>query len=275
MRIHHLNCGTMRPPARVLVNGGGGGLFARGEMCCHCLAIETPSAGIVLIDSGLGSAELREPGKRLGRGFPMLTGLVADPQHAAIHRLAALGLDARDVRHIVLTHMDIDHAGGLADFPAARVHVHAREFAAATARATFRERHRYVPAQWQHASDIRRYAPDGERWRGFEAVRQLDGLPPEILLVPLHGHTRGHTGVVVERAGETLVHAGDAYFHRDEVHAPTRRCPPALRAMQALFDVDRAQRLANQGRLRALAQTASDIRIFSAHDPVELASFAG
>ena len=262
----------MRPPARALVNGGGE-FFARGEMCCHCLAIETPSAGIVLVDSGLGSAELREPGKRLGRGFPMLTGLVADPQHAAVHRLAALGFEARDVRHIVLTHMDIDHAGVLADFPAARVHVHAREFAAATARATVRERYRYVPAQWQHATDIRRYAENGDRWRGFEAVRQLDGVPPEILLVPLHGHTRGHTGVVVEGADGVLVHAGDAYFHRDEIHAPTRECPPALRAMQALFDVDRAQRLRNQDRLRELAHTAPEVRIFSAHDPVELASF--
>lgn len=32
-----------------------------------------------------------------------------------------------DVRHIVLTHLDLDHAGGLPDFPHAKVHVHATE----------------------------------------------------------------------------------------------------------------------------------------------------
>ncbi len=31
------------------------------------------------------------------------------------------------MRHIVLTHLDVDHAGGLPDFPDARVHVFARE----------------------------------------------------------------------------------------------------------------------------------------------------
>jgi dihydrofolate reductase len=40
------------------------------------------------------------------------------------------------------------------------------------------------------------YQPgDGEPWFGFERVRPLDGLPPEIALIPLIGHTFGHAGV--------------------------------------------------------------------------------
>src|SRR3546814_2886084 len=63
----------------------------------------------------------------------------------------------------------------------------------------------------------------GERWFGFEAVRDLDGLPPEILLVPLPGHTWGHSGVAVqEDGGGWLLHAGDAYFYRGEVGSQTR-----------------------------------------------------
>jgi glyoxylase-like metal-dependent hydrolase (beta-lactamase superfamily II) len=51
---------------------------------------------------------------------------------------------------------------------------------------------------------------------GFEAVRDLDGLPPEILLVPLAGHTWGHSAVAIDTGDGWLLHAGDAYFFRGE-----------------------------------------------------------
>ena len=35
---------------------------------------------------------------------------------------------------------------------------------------------------------------------GFDGVRQLEGLPPEILMVPMPGHTWGHAGVAVAAA---------------------------------------------------------------------------
>src|SRR3546814_15732883 len=33
----------------------------------------------------------------------------------------------QDVRHIIITHLDFDHAGGIEDFPAAAVHLTGRE----------------------------------------------------------------------------------------------------------------------------------------------------
>ncbi len=61
MRIHHLDCCTMCPVGRSAVNGEGS-LFERGLMVSHCLLIETDSAGLVLVDSGIGSADVRVPG---------------------------------------------------------------------------------------------------------------------------------------------------------------------------------------------------------------------
>ena len=58
----------------------------------------------------------------------------------------------------------------------------------------------FSPADVRHivVSDWRLYPfGGGEPWMGFDAVRDLDGLPPEILLVPLAGHTWGHSGVAV------------------------------------------------------------------------------
>lgn len=270
MRIHHLNCATMQPPSRRLINGTGT-LFERGELICHVLLIETGD-GLVLVDSGFGLDDIRQPGRRIGRQMVGLARPRLDERETAIRQVEARGFRADDVRHIVLTHLDLDHAGGLSDFPSASVHVHAREHEAAMAPITRVERNRYRRAQFAHGPRWVLHQESGERWHGFDCVRQLDGLPPEILLVPLHGHTRGHAGVAIDTGSGWLLHAGDAYFHRGEVVAPSRRCPPGLDLFQRIIQVDARARLDNQARLRALhRQQAPGIRIFSAHDPVELA----
>lgn len=112
----------------------------------------------------------------------------ADPSLAAIRQLEAGGLDPRDVRHIVQTHLDLDYVGGLADYPWATVHVHESELDAALARRDVKGRGRYRPAMWAHGPRWEVYSEEGEAWRGFVAVRELKGLPSEILPVPLFGH---------------------------------------------------------------------------------------
>jgi glyoxylase-like metal-dependent hydrolase (beta-lactamase superfamily II) len=259
MRVHHLNCATMCPPLGIV-----------GTMVCHCLAIET-AGGIVLVDTGLGTRDVTTPHARLSTPFVVMTRPRCDPSETALAQLARLGFSARDVRHIVLTHLDLDHAGGLADFPEAEVHVGAAELEAALAPRTLNERRRYRQAQWSHGPRWRTHAAGGEPWHGFDGVRALDGLPPEILSVPLHGHTRGHHGIAVRRDTGWMLHAGDAYFFHGEVE-PRRRCPPVLRAFQRAMDVDGVARVTNQTRLRALANdAAAQVRVFCAHDPHDLA----
>jgi glyoxylase-like metal-dependent hydrolase (beta-lactamase superfamily II) len=115
--------------------------------------------------------------------------------------------------------------------------------------------------------------PQGDEWFGFTAVRELPGVEADIRLVPLIGHTVGHTGVAVRDGDGWLLHAGDAYFHHDEMRADAPACPPGLRYMQTRMETARGLRLANQERLRELVREHADqITIFSAHDPVELRS---
>ena len=259
MRVHHLNCATMCPP------------FV-GKMVCHVLAIETPSAGVVLVDTGLGSGDVSAPRERLGREFVTITRPRLEASETAVAQLQELGFAARDVRHVIVTHLDLDHAGGLGDFPEAAVHVSVAEHDAAMNRRSATERRRYRPSQWAHNPKWSTYTPGGEKWHGFDGVRALEGLPPEILRVPLVGHTRGHHCIAVRRDGAAgwMLHAGDAYFHHGELEK-TPHCPLPLRAFQRLVAIDDESRLANQSRLRALATNpAADVTIFSAHDPHEL-----
>jgi glyoxylase-like metal-dependent hydrolase (beta-lactamase superfamily II) len=101
------------------------------------------------------------------------------------------------------------------------------------------------------------------RWFGFSCVRELVGMPPEILMVPLAGHTLGHCGVAVRGPTGWLLHAGDAYFIRDEMALDGYSCTPILRAYQRLMAADNATRLLNQMRLRELKRVhGREIRLF-------------
>jgi glyoxylase-like metal-dependent hydrolase (beta-lactamase superfamily II) len=111
----------------------------------------------------------------------------------------------------------------------------------------------------------------GERWYGFDAVRELKGLPPEILLIPLAGHTRGHAGVAIHTLDGWVLHAGDAYFFPGEVHAAHPHCPPGLAMFEAMVQTERRSRLENQERLRELARDhGAKVTVFSAHSAIEM-----
>jgi glyoxylase-like metal-dependent hydrolase (beta-lactamase superfamily II) len=241
-----------------------------GRLVCHCLLIES-EAGLVLVDTGYGLRDIRQPYPRLSPPFKALLNIRLREEETARRQVEGLGFRADDVRHIVLTHLDFDHAGGLEDFPNAQIHLMSAELDAATHRKGFIPNNRYRPAQFDEIRSWRTYdAPRGEPWFGFEAVRALEGLPPEILLIPLKGHTWGHAGVAVQAPTGWLLHAGDAYFYRDEMRRPDRRCTPGLRAYQTMMEVDRQARLANQARLRELSLDArAGVKLICAHDVVE------
>jgi glyoxylase-like metal-dependent hydrolase (beta-lactamase superfamily II) len=269
MRIHHLNCGTDCPFGGAVFDGRSKGPL--GHLVCHCLLIETDSSGLVLVDTGYGLRDVQHPFPRISRPFAMMLNIRLREEETALRQIERLGYSARDVRHIVITHLDFDHAGGIEDFPDAVVHLTRAEHETfRTRRQGFVMRERYRPMQVDEVRNWRTYDPRGERWFGFGAVRQLDGLPPEILLIPLRGHTYGHAGVAIDGPDGWLLHAGDAYFYRDEVRRPDRRCTPGLRFYQNLMEVDRAARLANQARLRELScDTGAGVRLICAHDVVE------
>ena len=194
MRIHHLNCGSLCPRGGSLL-GGAGGPLSPAPMCCHCLLIEGDDR-LILVDTGLGVEDVNEP-RRLGFLFNTLARPRLKVAETALRQVADLGYRPSDVRHIVPTHLDLDHAGGLIDFPGASVHVYAPELKAALNPPTLVERNRYRAVQ---LAGVAKWAPveaDGEDWCGFSSVRALPGARDDFLLIPLPGHTRGHCGVAV------------------------------------------------------------------------------
>ena len=266
MRIHHLNCGSLCPHGRRLVNGDGG-LLETGHVICHCLAIEAGD-GLVLVDTGFGIEDARDP-RRLGPAFSIMRPRPRLETTAAA-QLESLGFAAGDVSHIVTTHLDPDHTGGLPDFPQAEVHVLAPELDAALS-PRIDERLRYREVHWRHRPRwVTHAGSGGDDWFGFESVRILPGLDAEVLLVPLAGHSRGHTGVAISTGSGWLLHCGDAYFNHGEL-SPSPSCPPLLRFFQGLMAADRKARRHNLERLCELsARHGGEVDLICSHDPREL-----
>jgi glyoxylase-like metal-dependent hydrolase (beta-lactamase superfamily II) len=269
MRIHHLNCISSCPLGGALMDGHTRGL--RGRLTCHCVLVECADQ-LVLIDTGYGLRDVENPPSRISRFFLTLLAPDFREELTAVRQIERLGFDARDVRHIVLTHLDFDHAGGLDDFPHARVHMMATERDDARAQRSLLDRMRYRPQQWSTSRNWHGYSQAvGDRWYGFECVRGLAGVPPEILLIPLPGHTLGHAGIAVERtAGYWHLQTGDAYFYHGEMDLQHPHCTPGLRFYQWMMEKDRSARLRNQARLRELKQThGKAVKVYSSHDVLE------
>jgi glyoxylase-like metal-dependent hydrolase (beta-lactamase superfamily II) len=274
MRIHHLNCVSSCPLGGRLMDARTHGIFTRGSLCCHCLLVET-GGELLLVDTGFGLDDVRYPRARLSGFFLKLLSPDFREEHTAIRQVERLGFAPRDVRHIVLTHLDFDHAGGLDDFPWARVHLLRPECDAAVAQRTWLDRQRYRPQQWNHRHRWELHEPGiGNEWLGFRDVSPVGGIRDDVLLVPLVGHTLGHAGVAIRTRSGWLMQAGDAYFFHREM-SPEPWCPAGLRAYQWLMEKDREARLENQHRLRSMRASRSDVQIVCGHDPIEFERVAG
>jgi glyoxylase-like metal-dependent hydrolase (beta-lactamase superfamily II) len=264
--IHHLSCGTMCPRGARLITGEGG-LREEARLVCHCLLIEG-AEGLVLVDTGFGLDDVRRP-RQLGLVFNTVLRPRPDAAETAVSQVRELGFDPSDVRHIITTHLDLDHAGGLPDFADAQVHLLGAELKVAM-KPAWRERPRYVAAHWAHGPRWVEHEAGGEEWFGFQSVRPLPHSDEEILLIPLLGHTHGHTGVAIKREDGWLLHCGDAFFHHGEVATPPR--VPRWIALFAAFDeVDAAARRGNVERLRELAvRHSGEVELLCSHDPLYL-----
>lgn len=252
MRVHHLNCGAMNPPLM-------------SALVCHVLLVETDD-GLVLVDSGLGRDTFAHP-KRMGPAR-FMTRPERKDSHTAIGQIEAMGRSGEEVSHVVLTHMDFDHVGGISDFPAATIHTTADEYDWAVTNPDFTSKQRYAQSLWSHNPKMEIHGGRGDVWKfGLTGTEVLPG----ITMIPLPGHTKGHAAIAVD-AGERglLIHAGDSAFDASTYTDTTPSGSPLtklgkLRAFERIMAADRKAISGNHATLGRLHKE-DGVTVFPAHD---------
>ncbi len=264
MQLHVLNCGTLQPPVRGSIEVGSP-WFAPGLLVSRCVLLESEGR-LILIDSGLGLLDVAVPWHRLGPVFLAAWHPSLRAAECAAIQVENLGYQRNDVTDIVLTHLDPDCAGGLADFPDAVVHANHAELEAADHSPSIASKLRYRRAQWSHRVRWRRYGEFEERWFGLPATMPLPGLEADVRLIALPGHTAGHVGVAVRKEKQWLLHAGDAVASLQDLRLGDEVAPPRWRAW---FDHSDPERWCHGvALLRRLMQERDDVTVVCSHDPL-------
>jgi glyoxylase-like metal-dependent hydrolase (beta-lactamase superfamily II) len=222
VKVHPITTGTIMYPVDALFTTGGRLAFLhflgfrseRVEIPIPCFLLEHPTAGPLLIDTGHHASMAVDPkgsyGPILGRA--VASNIRMDKDDSMPDQIKARGVDPADIKLVVMTHLHIDHASGVSQFPNATFVVTAREWQSATDGPGLKGG--YISRQFDHAFDWRTVDFDGDdvnSYKGFARTLDLFG-DGSVRLAYTPGHTLGHMSVVVRTAeGEFLV-VGDAAY---------------------------------------------------------------
>ena len=244
VKVTPLLCGTSTWPEaqRHRTDGRLAGLRATGiwgggektDFPIIAFLVEHPKAGAILIDSGLHPSVAVDKKQNLGR---ILASTVArewrmEPDQALPDQLRERGIEPADVKLIVMTHLHLDHASGMVQFPGATFLISRQEWDIANEPRGWRNG--YVQSHFDHAFDYRLLDFDDPSVGSFAGFgRSFDLLGDGSVRVAFTpGHTMGHMSVILRGPEREVLVVGDAAYTR---HALETGHKPYLMQDEHLF----------------------------------------
>jgi N-acyl homoserine lactone hydrolase len=215
MRIHAIQTGRVQIK-EAQIKGRGHGLWRQLQpivsrqwakwVPVYAWAIEHPE-GVIVVDSGAGAHLNALP--RWHPYFQLAVRFDIEPEQEVGPQLRGLGIGAGDVKTVVLTHLHVDHDGGLAHFPHSRILAEHGEIArAAGIRGALLG---YLPSRWPAWFDPQPLSWQQTRCGPFARTASITNAG-DILAVPTPGHTPDHISILVHDGDEQIMLAGDASY---------------------------------------------------------------
>ncbi|MGC2298306.1 MAG: N-acyl homoserine lactonase family protein [Acidobacteriaceae bacterium] len=167
--------------------------------------------GIIVVDTG-------ETSRVHERGYhPSWHPFYRRAVHFSVHpeeelgpQLRALGIAARDVQHVVMTHLHTDHAGGLAHVTGSRIWVAEKEMQRASGWGGRLQG--YLPHRWPKWWEPERVRFEDRPLGPFRQSMPLT-MRGDVVVIPTPGHTPHHMSVVVQGAVSYFL-AGDTSYNQ-------------------------------------------------------------
>jgi N-acyl homoserine lactone hydrolase len=245
-RVHAIQTGSVRVKTAQVAGRGRGlarqlAIFAdrvwTDWLPTYAWAIEHDE-GVIVVDTGQGAHLLRS-GAELHPFARWEVAFRIEPEQEIGPQLTALGIGRRDVRRVVLTHMHMDHDGGLSHFPGAEILVARGELE--KARGWAGRARGYLPHRWPTGFDPTPLDLAPQAHGPFLSSKELtaDG---NVVAVATPGHTADHISVLVQREESVILLAGDTSYSEglmlggvvDGVGADEKVSAATLNAIQRL-----------------------------------------
>jgi N-acyl homoserine lactone hydrolase len=218
MKVHAIQTGSVRIK-NAQVSGQGSGLARQlaiftnrtwtDWLPTYAWAIEHDE-GVIVVDTGQGK-HLLETGKSLHPYIRWEVKFQIEREEEIGPRLRNLGIGPKDVKRVVLTHLHMDHDGGLAHFPNTEILVSRRELRKASG---WGGRIRgYLPNRWPAWFDPIQVDLAPEPFGAFTHTKRLT-MDGNVIAVSTPGHSSDHLSVVVLDGDVAIFLAGDTSYNQ-------------------------------------------------------------
>jgi N-acyl homoserine lactone hydrolase len=251
-------------PAKRILNG----ISPFGETIeapCLAFVVRHPTAGTILIDTGMHRDAREDPRRDFGLPLSLIFRGLRPAEEPFDEQLRALDIDPGSVERVIMTHLHLDHTSGMRLLGNAIFIASAKEWAATRGRLPVGKG--YVSHHLPDASRMQLldFKSDGKPYATFKQTIDLLG-DGTIRLISTPGHTAGHLSVLLRLAdgSETLL-VGDAAYTLRNIHEET---------LPVLTDNDAATRK-SIGEIKAFALANPQAIIVPSHDPDAWRSLAG
>ncbi|MGC1852991.1 MAG: N-acyl homoserine lactonase family protein [Solirubrobacterales bacterium] len=180
---------------------------------CPAFLIRHPSAGAILVDTGLHPSVATDGRENFGRMGARVGNPSLDTGADVPAQLRSRGLDPGEIPVVVMTHMHLDHTSAISEFPSSTFVLSEVEWEAATV-GPKPLLNGYRRAHFDYAFDYRTVDFDRggiDSYSSFARCFDLFG-DGSIRLAYTPGHSAGHMSVIAHLVERDFVIGGDATY---------------------------------------------------------------